>query len=369
MSETKIISSDSHVFEPRELWTTRLEPKYRDRAPQIVRLDDGADWWFCDGLKLFSVQPGAQPGRRFDDPENLSRVDVYENVRLGGYIPEEHVKDMDIDGIELSVVYPTIGLLLFGVPDGGLLSAIFKTYNDWVVEFCQPFPDKIKAIGVVNLDDVQEGVKELERCAKMGLVGAMITTYPPEGRSFVSEEYEPFWSAAEDLGMPLSLHAATNRALIFNATHTRMSYLVNMDYWIRMSLSDMCLSGVFERHPKLQIGAVEYELSWIPHFLERLDYGYTQRPKASTQFQMKKGVVPSDYIRQNVFFGFQEDAQGIRDRHIIGVDNLVWGSDYPHQESTFPYSQKVLKEILADCTEEEAAKIYNKNGARIYNLN
>ena len=86
------------------------------------------------------------------------------------------------------------------------------------------------------------------------------------------------------------------------------------------------------------------------------------------QFQLKKSMVPSDYIRQNVFFGFQEDAQGIRDRHIIGVDNLVWGSDYPHQESTFPYSQKVLKEILADCTEEEKAKIVGGNSVRVYGL-
>ena len=98
----------------------------------------------------------------------------------------------------------------------------------------------------------------------------------------------------------------------------------------------MIFSGVFERYPKLQVGAVEHELSWIPHFLDRLDYTYTQRAPNDLWYRYKEDAVPSDYFHRNVFVGFQEDALGIRDRHIIGVDNLQWGSDYPHQESTFP---------------------------------
>ena len=367
MVSQRIISSDSHVFEPADTWTTRIEPKFRDRAPRIIR-EDGFDWWYCDGVKLISSQPGAQAGRRFEEPENLSRKDKYENVRAGAYIPEEHVKDMDIDGIDVGVIYPTLGLLLFSVPDGELLSAIFSTYNEWLAEFCSPFPNRTKGIGLVNVDDVEEGVAELQCCAKMGLAGAMITAYPPEGRGYELPEYDPLWAAAEDLEMPLSLHAATNRSLMFSASSTKLSYLINMDYWIRMSVSDMILNGVFERHPKLQIGAVEYELSWIPHFLERMDYGYTQRPLADSQYRLKANMLPSDFFHRNVFVGFQEDARGIKDRHIIGVDNLLWGSDYPHQESTFPKSRQILGEILAECTEEERAKIAGENAARLYHI-
>ena len=364
----KIISSDSHVFEPGDLWTSRIEPKFRDRAPKIVRLEDG-DWYFCDGMKLIGVQPGTQTGRRFEEPEKLTRTDVYDNVRPGGYIPDEHIKDMDADGVDMGVLYPSIGLILFAVPDGELLSAVFRIYNGWVAEFCKPFPKRIRGIGMVNLDDVQEGVRELERCANMGLVGAMITSYPLEGRGFESPEYEPFWTAAQDLEMPLSLHAATNRGVMFNADSAKLSKLINMDYWVRMSISDMILFGVFDRYPRLQIGAVEYELSWIPHFLERMDYGYTQRPLSSAAYRLKENMLPSEYFHRNVFAGFQEDARGIKDRHIIGVDNLMWGSDYPHQESTFPRSQQILAEILSECTEEERAKIYCENASRVYRLN
>lgn len=368
MSSYRIISSDSHVIEPPDLWTSRIDSKFRERAPKLLR-EEGFDWWYCDGLRLISTQAGAQTGKRFEEPEKLTRKELFENVRPGGYIPEEHVKDMDADGVDVSILYPTIGLLLYSVPDTELVTASFRVYNDWVAEFCRPFPNRLKANAMVNVDDVQDGVRELERCAKLGITGAMITSYPPEGHSFDSPEYEPLWAAAQDLDLPLSLHAISNRSRQFTATSTKISYLINMDYWVRLSIADMTLSGVFERYPRLQVGSVEHELSWVPHFVERMDYGYTQRPATDRAHRFKEGVLPSDFIHRNVFFGFQEDSLGIKLRELIGVDNLLWGSDYPHQESTFPRSRQILDEILADCTSEEKAKIVSGNAARIFHLN
>ena len=132
----------------------------------------------------------------------------------------------------------------------------------------------------------------------------------------------------------------------------------------------MIFGGVFERYPKLQIGSVEMELSWVPHFLDRLDYNYTQRAADfSREYRFKEGALPTNFFHRNVFLGFQEDGLGIRDRHIIGVDQLLWGGDYPHQESTFPRSREIIEDILADCTEEEKAKIVGGNSARVYGLN
>jgi predicted TIM-barrel fold metal-dependent hydrolase len=132
----------------------------------------------------------------------------------------------------------------------------------------------------------------------------------------------------------------------------------------------MIFNGVFERYPDLRVISVEMELSWAPHFLDRLDYNYTQRPPTGAWYTFKEeGVLPSDYFHRNVTLAFQEDGLGVRDRHIIGVDNLAWGSDYPHPESTFPRSRQIIEEVLADCTEEEKAKIAGQNIARIYHLN
>ena len=369
-----VISADNHVVEPADLWTTRADAKFKDRVPKIVREETGADWWYCDGYQVLGVELGTQAGLRFEAPEEISmHRDTFENTRLGGYIPEEHVKDMAIDGVDMSILYPSTGLLLYSIPDSDLLTHIFKVYNDWVAEFCSANPKVLKGIAMVNVDVVDVGIKELERCAKLGFVGAMITVYPPAERPYSLPEYEPLWAAAQDLQIPLSLHIATNRPgpgqEFQNLLSTPPWFLSNVDHWVRESIGQMIFTGVFERYPKLQIGAVEMELSWVPHFLDRIDYTYTQRQIEFAPYRFKEDMLPSDYFHRNVFLGFQEDAVGIRLRDIIGVDSLMWGGDYPHPESTFPKSQEILEHILVDCTEEEKAKITGGNAARVYNLN
>ena len=303
----------------------------------------------------------------------LTHADVFENVRPGGYLPQERVKDMDIDGVDVSVLYPTLGLQLFKVRDGELLTAMCRAYNNWLADFCGTFPRRLAGIAMLNLDDVGLAAKELERCRIKGLVGAIVAVYPPEGKRYDSSEYEPLWAAAQEAQMPLSLHLGTNRFGSGEGDGTglgeeRMSILVNSDHYVRMSLTDMIFSGVFERYPKLRVGAIEFELSWVPHFLDRLDYTYTQRAPGIAGYRFKEDRLPSDYFHRNMFMSFQEDGLGIRDWHIIGTDNLLWGSDYPHIESTFPRSREILGEILADCTEEEKARIAGGNAARVYNL-
>ncbi len=375
MANYRIISSDSHIFEPADLWTSRIDPKFRDRAPRMVhREEDNTDWWVCEGVKGVSgASGGGQAGIRFEDPEKLSFAGGTDQIRPGGYIPEEHVKDLDIDGIDVDILYPSNSLGLYTVPDGEFLTAIFKAYNDWIAEFCVAIPNRLKGIAALNLDDVQEGVKEMQRCHKMGLVGAMITVYPTEDRSYDSLEYEPLWAAAQDLGMPLSLHNGTNRPKagqsFGDVESISPAYFTNSDHWVRMSLANMIIGGVFERYPELQVGAVEHEVSWAAHFLDRIDYNYSQRPPTDHWYTFKEDVLPSDYFHRNVFLSFQEDNLGVQLRHHIGVENLAWGSDYPHAESTFPRSRQILEELLRDCTDEEKAKIAGGNIARIYHLN
>ena len=373
MAGYRVVSQDNHIIEPPDLWTSRADAKFKDRVPQIVREENGVDWWYCDGQKVISVQPGTQAGVRFEAPEELALDrDTFDDVRLGGYIPAEHIKDMELDGIDISIVYPTTGLTLYSVPDGELLTHIFKIYNDWVGEFCSAYPKVLKGIAMINVDEVEEGVSELQRCAKLGFVGAMITVYPPAERPYSLPIYEPLWAAAQDLQIPLSLHISTNRlgpGQEINFLAATPWTFSNVDHWVRESLGQMIFSGVFERYPKLQAGSIEMELSWVPHFLDRIDYTYTQRNTEVVPYRFKEDMLPSDYFHRNVFVGFQEDGLGVRDRHIIGVDNMQWGADYPHSESTFPRSREILEEILVDCTEEEKAKIAGGNAARVYNLN
>jgi predicted TIM-barrel fold metal-dependent hydrolase len=366
-----ILSSDSHVVEPPDLWEDRLPSPLRHRAPRVVHEADG-DWWMVDGHRTNSFQGGAQAGKRFEHPNEVKPAARFADVRPGAYMPEAHIQDNEADGIYGSVMYPTEGLQLFSVPDSTLLTAIFRVYNDWIADFCRAYPKRLKGIAMINVDDIPDAIQELQRTCQLGLVGAMITVYPAEDRSYDRPEYEPFWAAAQDLDMPLSLHIATNRPSpglpLEDNRSTRPALLANADHWVRVSLGHMIFTGVFERYPRLQVGTVEHELSWAPHFLERMDYTYTQRAWRSGWYRFKEQALPSDFFHRNVFLSFQEDHLGIRDRTILGVDNLMWGSDYPHTESTFPRSQQILEEILAGVPDAERDKIICTNVARLYHF-
>ena len=374
MGEYRVISSDNHVFEPPDLWTKRTEARFKDRAPRVVREDEG-DIWVVDGVMAANCLQGIHPGRRFDDlsiPEETEWT--YDNVVRGGYIPEEALKDMDIDGVDVGIIYPTVGLALYYcVEDSGLFSACCRAYNDYIAEFCSADPRRLKGIAMLNVDDVQDGIKEMERCADLGFAGVMVSIFPERLR-YSAPEYEPFWAAAQETGMPVALHVTTNRPApgqSFGARNVELvslSSMINLDYWVRLSLADIILTGVFERYPQLQMGAVEHELSWIPHFLERMEYRYLERVDGRKGYKFQEDMLPSDYFHRNVFVGFQADGLGVRMRDIIGVDGLMWGADYPHRESTFPRSRQIIEEILADCTEEEKVKIAGGNAARVYGV-
>ena len=374
MGNYKLISSDSHIIEPADLWKERIEPKYRDRAPYVVR-EENTDQWYVDGnLKFGFVGVTTQAGLRFETPEQISQEGRLEDILPGGLDPHEHVKDMDLDGISAGVLYPTQALNTFMVlPDSELLSAICTGYNDWVADFCKPYPDRLKAIGMLNVDDVDDGVKELQRVAKIGLAGVLITIRPMEKR-YDHPDYEPLWAAAQDLDMVLSLHTGSVRWRKGVMTATLASHgdaieMVQKDYNPRTSLCAMILSGVFERYPKLKIGVVEFELAWAPFFLRTMDNVYQERVAGLKGYRFKGSARPSDFFKSNVFVSFQEDDLGVQLRSVIGVDNLLWGSDYPHAESTFPRSREIVDRILEGVPAEEAAKIAGGNAARVYNFN
>jgi predicted TIM-barrel fold metal-dependent hydrolase len=369
MDSALILSSDSHVFEPPDLWTTRIDAAFRDRAPRMQRIE-GADQLVVEADQVLSgIGLISNAGARFDAPETISARGRFEDVHRGGYDPEQHLEDMRLDGVAGEVLYPSQGLFYFKVADTPLMSAIFRAYNDWLADFCSTDPSRLKGIAMINLDDVQEGIRELERAARRGFAGAMITEYPLEHRRYDHPEYEPFWAAAEALAMPLSLHTATRRQGKIRGAGDRTlrdaTSRATKAFYPATSMCDMIFSGVFERYPRLTLAIVEFELSWAPHVLSTMDYTYRER-HGEAIYRFKGGMRPSDFFRRNVVLSFQEDAIGIRLRDAIGVDNMMWGSDYPHSESTFPQSRKILAEILSGVPEHEQAKIVGGNAARVY---
>ena len=169
--------------------------------------------------------------------------------------------------------------------------------------------------------------------------------------------------------MPLSLHTATRRvggnAGAIERSVRDASRRATKAFLPATSLCDMIFAGVFERYPKLELAIVEFELAWVPHMLSTMNYTYRERHEEAS-YRFKNDMLPSDFFARNVFLSFQEDDVGVRLRDRIGVDRMMWGSDYPHSESTFPRSREVLDEILADVPADERHEIVCGTTARLY---
>jgi predicted TIM-barrel fold metal-dependent hydrolase len=369
-----LLSSDSHIVEPPDLWPGR-GGALADRMPRVQSTDDG-EWWIVDGYKTMSFL-GTQTGDRFaGDPDRLRTSGSFDEVRPAAYDPRRYLDENETDHVWGSVIYPSQGLVLFSVPVTDVVTTAMAVYNDWLADFCSEDTGRLKGVAMLNLDDVQAAVRELERCRERGLCGALITVLPPSWQPFRSDVYEPLWAAAEDLEVPLSLHVATDRAdprvgagaFRLDVKHVPPSMFVNSDFQVRQTLAELIFSGVFERHPRLRVGSVEHELGWIPFFLDRMDYVYTDRPRRGPEWKRFRDadVLPSDFFRQHVFASFQEDPHGLRLLDVLGRDTPTWGSDYPHTESTFPRSREIVDSVVADLTDEDAWAVSAGTCAALY---
>ena len=364
-----LVSSDSHILEPADLWSRRTAARFRDRAPRVVRVA-GNDEWHADGVRFQSIRgTGYQAGLRFTRPEELSFDGQFEAIRPGALDPDAHVQDMDLDGVAGAVLYPTAGMQIYKVEDSDLLSACVRAYNDHVAEFCGRHPGRLKGIAILNVDSIEEGVGELERSRALGLAGAVIPVGPKVRYDHPS--YEPLWAAAEQSETPLTLHIGTERGAPNTGIAASAMDPVAMSAWaheLRISLAALIFGGVFERHPNLKIVVAEFEISWAFYLLHRMDDTYQHRVAGLKGRRFQTSALPSDFFRRNVHISFQEDAVGVQMRRHIGPDRLMWGADYPHAEATFPRSREIVDEIFEGVSLEEKVRMTRDNAARLYHF-
>lgn len=363
----EVISADSHVMEPADLWLTRLDRAHRDQAPQVIANEDGRGFsFFAPGLPRQPVAGAFAAGKSGDAYKKHLESAGYESAHPGGWDPAARLEAQDKDGVVAEVLYTTLGMRLYPITDGDLQRRCFAAFNDWLAEYCSHAPKRLLGIGAISLWDVAEGVAELERCAALGLRGGMIWGGAPRDRPYRSEIYDPLWAAAQDLGMPLSLHIVTGMGEESRVefTDAPMRYM-SLIHEVQRSLSDIVLSGVLERFPRLQIVSAESDTGWLPHFMQRLD-------RADDKFGVMLGnrlkMKPSEYVRRQIWATFLDDAVGAQFTESHGADTFMWGSDFPHSDSTWPESRAVIARNLSSVPALVAHKLVFGNAAALYGI-
>ncbi len=358
----KIISADSHFSEPADLWTNYIEPRYRDRAPHVEH-GETSDVFVCDTGEMLPVgvlhgvrhkRSGARSEGRFTD------------IPRSSWDPDARIVDIEMDGVYGEVLYPTIGMRFFTIKDIDFGGACIHAYNRWASDFCSAYPERFKAIGLIMLDDIERALGEMRHCKKLGLAGVMIAVFPDEARPYHDEHYERFWGTAAELGLPVSLHSATERrvSVTRDATEQLLRYTS-----VQRAIIGMIYAGVFDKFPGLQVVSAENEAGWAGNLIERMDFYYAEAPaKKLRAVAMDNEKNPSEYWHNNVSYTFMRDLTAVAARHVIGVDRLMWSSDFPHNNSTWPDSREVIAKHMVGVPADEQRMILRDNAVRIYSF-
>jgi predicted TIM-barrel fold metal-dependent hydrolase len=372
----RILSADSHVVEPPDLYVERIDRRYRDRAPRVVEDPELGTIWEVEGLGFPSVELMGGAGRTLEEIELAARFD---RARQGGWDPEERLRDMDTSGVDGALLYPTIGFHSYGIADPALLDAVLSAWNGWIAEFCGIAPERLKGVGCVALDDVDRAIAEMTRCKTLGLATVNVPSQL-EGDHYGTDHYDRFWAAAQDLEMPISTHIGSVRgALSHSRAREAMRRLVAgpvrdhthvapalPDWKVQEMIFQLIASGVFERFPRLRFVCAEFEAGWAASMLTYIDAAVWEGTHPYVHYDLP--MKPSEYFRRNMALTFIRDAVAVRCRDIIGVDNLMWSDDYPHLESCWPDSRKVIDEVLPpdSVPVEDRERILSGNACRIY---
>ena len=366
----RIVDADCHVVEPPHIWETWLPRAFRERAPRLVKDEEGGDaWQFQEGAPLMHIGLVATPGMRYEDIRWKGYT--YETVRKGCWDGKARLEDMDLDGVDAEFLYPSQRTMYYfmGNRDETFHRAGVRAYNDFMAqEFCAADPDRLFFLAQMPNLGVEAAVEEMQRCREMGCRGVILTAWPAGGDD-LSPDDDRFFAAAQDLGMPVSIHINIQRKRNPRPTLEGPAAIGTMALAGMLAfppiMCELIVSGLFDRHPHLRIVGVETEVGWIPEALEQVDNFYW-RNRAHTGIQIKR--LPSEYFHDHFLCTFIRDRVGINNRYDVGVRNMAWSSDYPHHGCDWPYSRKVIQELFDGVPQEERQRICAGNMVELYGL-
>ncbi len=354
MLPSPLISADCHVTEPTDLWSSALPSGMRDRGPRIEVRDERPCIVVEDHITY-----------RFPRlPEGVAAEAVGKAAaaRPGDDVPTR-LAALDQDGVWGEVLYPHLGFFCaFEIRDPQLQIAVCQVYNDWLSETFGAHP-RFAPIGLLPSLDIDASVRELERIREIGLSGGLLPCHA-DFRPYNDPAYNPMWEAAAGLRLPLHFHAGSGRdqAPARGPGGAVVNYVVTVSGPIETA-SYLCASGVLERHPELRVGLVECGAGWLAWTLDAMDDAYTEH---HAWVRPKLAELPSFYFRRQGFVTFQRDPVGLANAGLTGSRCLLWGSDHPHPEGTFPESRRILDEQMRGIDPDVVRRVVRDNAVELY---
>lgn len=376
----KRISADCHIdlcWLPPDIFTEAASAAMKDRMPYVTEGPDGPYWTSKNGIS-FGLKNGVGPSGAKYVPGMHARADLmaatnlYEDGKRDiRRVSDPHlrIKDMDRDGVDAEVLYGILGAAT-KLGDHEAATEMFRIYNDWLSDFCSHYPERHIGLACLPYGDIDAAVREVRRVAKLPHIRGLELSCSWDMEPMYHECWEPLWQAVSEVDLPLHFHTfpalptdklhglqgKARRAAFFTVVSGFQMNLVNI-------IAAIIGSAVLERYPNLRIALGESGIGWLPYALDRMDFEWEDR------FQdLGLTMKPSDYWRRQCKATFQYDTIGAKLVDDMGVESLMWGSDYPHGDGVWPESDKYIAEQFADLSPEVVHKITCENAGKFYRL-
>jgi len=356
----RLISADSHVNEPPDLWSARVPAALRDRAPRIDHFGDG-DAWVIEGVKdPINFGMNACAGLA---PEEMRGWCRFEEIRRGGYDPAARLAEMDADSVDAEVLYPTprLSQAIFANSDAEYHVAMVRAYNDWISEFAEYAPERFGALAMLPNVGVEAALAEIDRVLeRRGVRGVVMGRYPNGSLEIMPEDEKVFGALAER-GVPLSIHVSLAAGM--PAAHRAKLPGYGRFYDAPNRMIELVFSGLFDRYPTLDVFFAEVDFGWLPYVKEQIDNNY-RRLDPLSQFGLQ--MLPSEYIENHFHFGFMTDTFGIQHRDYVGSERILWSNDYPHISADWPNSWRTIQAAFSGVPTAERHLILAGNAQRLF---
>ena len=364
----RIISADSHVIEPAEVYTGGLHNRFGDLAPRIMEEYAGKKGtFFYTGDQVMKL-------RRVDEEQRDKGVDASVS-----WDPARRIAFLDEAGVEAEVIYATLVSMVMhaaNLPKNrDMVRAAVKIFNDWHAEFCSQDPNRLLGIAAVTTDDPKWAADEVRRTRKKGLRGIVINTVPPDGcPPYRHADYDVLWETCEETDTPITLHIVTGKVRDFAHVHTKEEnesspgWLFDLFSEVKTPLAnDFIFGQILDRFPNLKLVCSEFEVNWVPAFMWYLDM--LEGPFGARVELPKLERPASEYMRDRIWHGMVDDPFGDQAIEYVGASQVCWGSDFPHVRSIGTNAQAFVSDLFRNFSPEDQEKLVGGNTASIYGIN
>jgi predicted TIM-barrel fold metal-dependent hydrolase len=378
MTSYTIIDCDTHITEPRDVWTARVPAKYLDRVPHVVRNAEGKDVWMLEGTQIYTVGLTATAGWREPFPGGPP---TYEEMHPAAHDPHARLALMDTQGIWAQVLYPNVAGFgsqrFLQIPDDELKLVCVEAYNDFLRDWASADPRRLITVMSMPFWDVEACVREVERGAALGHRGILFTGEPHRfGLPYIGEKHwDPLWSVAQEAGLPIHFHIGSGdvggtfgpaRIAAHGSAATYALSSVELFLKNGMQVADLLTSGVLPRFPDLKFVSVESGIGWIPFVLEAVDHSYLEaRPGKRSQWDL----LPSEYFARQVYACYWFET--VAPNHLLDqmpIGNLLFETDFPHPTCLYDNIDEKVQAALGGLAPELRKQLLWDNAAALYRV-